>query len=101
MVQTGEGGPREATPISFMFAKGRCSLINLKVARSYGAPFVSETLFVRHAETLVNAAQILVSRRREPTASRDSEIAFAFQVYIQKSIGERFPGVSIPLEVQT
>ena len=39
--------------------------------------------------------------RGGPTASRDSrEIAFAFHVYIQKPIEERFPGVSIPLEVQ-
>ena len=39
--------------------------------------------------------------RGGPTASHDySKIAFAFHVYIQKSIEERFPGVSIPLEVQ-
>ena len=28
----------------------------LEEASSYGAPFVSEILFVRHADTLVNAA---------------------------------------------
>ena len=47
------------------------------------------------------SCQIYSRSFKVSSASRDShEIAFAFHVYIQKSIEERFPGVSIPLEVQ-
>ena len=60
--------------------------------------------FQRYSEQKLHFLRLVLCLficRGGPTASRDSrEIAFAFHVYIQKSIEERFPGVSIPLEVQ-